>query len=127
MINCREIGVRGTARLGVLVALAALAGCGGGDTSATSKPAPAGATTAKPAAKAAAPGATDAAKQAAAQPAAPDAAAVDPEVAAALKDVKLPTQAEADAAAAQAITDANADAEFEKLQKELGAGEAPPK
>jgi hypothetical protein len=126
IISSREIGMRRTARLGVLVALAALAGCGGGDSSSTATKSPASASTAKPAAKPAAPGAKDAAKPAAAQPAAQDAAAVDPEVAAALKDVQLPTQAEADAAAAQEITDANADAEFEKLQKELGgAAEAP--
>ena len=124
MISSREIGMRGTARLGVLVALVTLAGCGGGDTSTTDTKSPASASTAKPAGKPpakqagkpAAPGATDAAQ---------DAAAVDPDVAAALKDVNLPTQAEADAAAAQQINDANADAEFEKLQKELGGTEPP--
>ena len=125
MISTRMIGMRSTARLGVLVALAALAGCGGGETSSKATTPAAGSAAAKPAAKPAAPGAKDAAKPGAAQPAAPGAAAADPEVAAALKDVKLPTQAEADAAAAQAITDANADAEFEKLQKELAGTEAP--
>ena len=42
----------------------------------------------------------------------------------ALEGITIPTQDEADEQAAAAITEANADAEFEKLQKEL-AGEKP--
>jgi hypothetical protein len=128
MISSSQIGVRRTARLGVLVALAALAGCGGGDASkAATTPASTTPAHAKPAAKPA-PSPLRRPRlrrQAGWRPAAQDAAAVDPEVAAAIKDVQLPTQAEADAAAAQAITDANADAEFEKLQKELEGAEPP--
>jgi hypothetical protein len=130
MISSAQFRMQKFAHVGVLVALAALAGCGGGDASSTAAKTPDAAAT-KPAAKAPAkqaakPGATEAAKQAPA-PTAQDASPDDPAVLAAIKDVALPTQAQADAAAAQAITDANADAEFEKLQKELAGTETPPK
>ena len=136
MISSGPFRMQKFAHVGVLVALVALAGCGGGDASSTAAKTPdAGASKdaapAKPAAKAPAKqpakqGAMEAAKQAPAQTA-QDASPDDPAVLAAMKDVALPTQAQADAAAATAITDANADAEFEKLQKELGGSEAPPK
>ncbi|MBM3985436.1 MAG: hypothetical protein FJ296_07080 [Planctomycetes bacterium] len=92
----------------VIVLALALAACGGDPASGTTAP-QAKPGEAKPAAKPAA----DAAQPKAAQAAPPSIAGVD-----------VPTQDQADAQAAAAITEANADAEFEKLQKEL-AGEKP--
>ena len=112
--------------------LAALAGCGG-DSAASGSTAPATKPADKPAAQAPAGQAKQPAAQAPAakapaanQPDAAQLAAANADVQAALKDVQLPTQAEADAQAAQAITDQNADAEFEKLQQELGGAAAEP-
>ena len=108
-----------------LLAAATLAACGG-DSSASDTKAPDAAN--KPAGKQApaAKQGAQAPKQGAQAPAAnaQEAAATNADVQAALNGLALPTQAEADAEAEQKITDENADAEFEKLQQELG-GEAP--
>ncbi len=99
-------------KLTVILLALGLAACGGNSAAGTgANPA----TTAKPAA--AKPGA---AKPAANTPAGNPADAAQQ----ALEGITIPTQDEADEQAAAAITEANADAEFEKLQKEL-AGEKP--
>jgi len=113
--------------LAVFASFGLLAGCGGGagataSSSGGSEPAaakPAAAAPGKPAA--AAPGNKPAGAQAAAANQAPpeDLVATVQELQAAITELKVPTQDEADAAAAQSISEANADAEYDKLMKEI--------
>jgi len=112
--------------LTILVLALAAAGCSG-ESSASGSSTPGGtappaanapAAPAAPAAKAPAGNPVDAAKQAAAATQAQlDQTAAD--IQKALADVQIPTQEDADAAAAKAINEANADAEYQKLLQEI--------